>query len=174
MDLRKHLSRSGAIGELTKMGDDLGSNIPLFKALVDIYIEGPYELTHRAAHVINIITARYPQMIQPHLKRIITHLEKPGVHDAYRRNTIRMLQWIELPRIFQGLILDICFRYLQDKKEAIAIKVFSMSVISKIASDEPSLLAELSIILEDQLPYAGPAFRSRAAKVLRAIRARNL
>jgi hypothetical protein len=168
MDFRKRLSKSGAIDELTKMGDGLASNTAAFKALVDIYIEGPYKLTHRAAHVLNVMHARDPSLMGKYLKKIIGHLSTPGVHDAYRRNTIRMLQWIDIPRSLQGWVLDICFSYLQDKKEAIAIKVFSMSVIDKIGQGKPSLLNELRIVVEDQLPYAGPAFRSRARRILKS------
>ncbi|MEJ7645777.1 MAG: hypothetical protein WKF87_14380 [Chryseolinea sp.] len=166
MDLRKRLSKSGAVGELTRIADDLRVDKALFKELIEVYIAGPHGLTHRAAHVINFIAARDPHLLRPHLRRIIKQLDVLEVHDAYRRNTIRMLQWIDIPEYLQGRILDLCFKYLLDKKEAIAIRVFSMSVINRIAQGEDSLTRELKLVVEDQLPYAGPAFRSRAKKVL--------
>lgn len=106
-------------------------------------------------------------MITPYLGKILVKLRKPDVTDAVKRNTVRLLQFIDIPRKYQGAVAELCFQYLENKKEAVAIKVFSMTVLSKIAEDKPELRNELNIIIEDQLPYATSAFVSRAKKILK-------
>ena len=88
---------------------------------------------------------------------------------AIKRNTIRMFQFVPIPAGRQGQIIDIAFHLLQDKRETIAVKVFAMTVLENLSVKSPELGQELRIILEDQLPYAGPAFRSRASKILKRL-----
>ena len=66
----------------------------------------------------------------------------------------------------QGIVADVSFRFLSDPKEPIAVKVFSMEVLFKMAKYQPEIGRELKLIIEDQLPYSGPAFSSRARKVM--------
>lgn len=110
---------------------------------------------------------RHPKLIQPHLKTVLAHLKKPGIHDAVKRNTIRLLQFIDIPKRFHGQVADICFAYLQNNREAVAIRVFSMSVLHQIARQNPELKHELKIIIEDQMPYGSAAFSSRGRKILK-------
>jgi hypothetical protein len=61
------------------------------------------------------------------------------------------------------------FEYLQNPKIAVAIRVFSMTVVANITEGQPDMRRELKLILEDQLPYGTAAFKSRARKVLKQI-----
>ncbi|HEY5749370.1 MAG TPA: hypothetical protein VIU12_25055 [Chryseolinea sp.] len=103
------------------------------------------------------------------MKPLLDFLNKPGIHDAVKRNTLRLLQYSELPKRLHGRVADLCFQYLQSKREPIAVKAFSLTVLQRIVEVQPELGSELKIIIEDQLPYASPAFRSRAMKVLKTI-----
>jgi hypothetical protein len=80
-----------------------------------------------------------------------------------------MFQFVPIPTDRQGQIMDIAFCFLRDKRETIAVKVFAMTVLENLSVDSPELGQELRIIIEDQLPYAGPAFRSRASKILKRL-----
>ena len=140
-----------------------------FKELVDIYLKGPYRITQRAAWPLSIAVEKWPYLIDPHLKNILKFLRKKEVHDAVKRNTMRLLQFIELPKRFRGEVADLCFMYLQDPKVAVAIRVCSMTVLQKVIQDQPDLKTELKMILEDQLPYGSAAFKNRAMKVLRSL-----
>ena len=50
-----------------------------------------------------------------------------------------------------------------------AVRVFSMSVLARIAHDQPELKNELKIMIEDQLPFGSAAFLARARKVLKQL-----
>ena len=112
---------------------------------------------------------KHPELIKPHLKKIIYNLKAPGIHDAVKRNTVRFLQFIEIPKSLHGITLDICFGFLQDKKEPIAIKVFSMTVVANLVKIYPELKGELMAIIEDQMPYGSAGYVSRGKKILKQL-----
>lgn len=169
MDLTRELLRAHTKSQATKIADYVNDNPTRFKVLVDTFLKGPYRITQRASWPLNLCVERKPTLVKPHLKRILRHLQEPGIHDAVKRNTMRMLQFCIIPKALHGSVADLCFQYLQSKKEAVAIKVFAMTVLSNIIEKEPDLKKELKIILEDQLPYASPGFTVRAHRVLKAL-----
>lgn len=170
MDIRKELTREHSRAKTMKIVDYVRDNPTRFKVLVDVFLTGPYRITQRAAWPLSYCAERAPELIIPHLKTILNYLKKPGIHDAVKRNTVRLLQFIEIPKRHQGQVADICFGYLQDPKEPVAIRAFSMTVLASIARQNPDLRQELAILIEDQLPFGSPAFVSRGRKVLKEIR----
>ncbi len=147
----------------------VGKNPVRFKELVNAFLNGPYRVTQRAAWLLSYCVERHPELIKPHLRRIINNLKTPKILDSVKRNTIRLLQFIRIPVSLQGPAATSCFEYLNNPKEPIAIRVFSMSVLSAIAREQPELRKELRIIIEDQMPYGSAAFTSRARAILKEL-----
>lgn len=170
MDIRKALVREHSRSTTMKIVDYVGDSPTRFKVLVDVFLAGPYRITQRAAWPLSYCAEKEPALVIPHLKVILNYLKKPGIHDAVKRNTMRLLQFIDIPKRYQGQVAGICFGYLQDAKEPVAIKAFSMTVLASIARQNPDLRQELAIVIEDQLPYGSPAFVSRGRKVLKEIK----
>lgn len=167
MDLRKEVLKEHSRVQAHKIADYVGSNAQRFEALIEVYLAGPYRVTQRAAWPLSLCVEQHSALIGPHLKKVLDYLKKPGIHDAVKRNTMRLLQLITIPKRNQDQVVNLCFDYLLRKQEPVAVKAFSMTVLSKIIHDKPELQQELKIILEDQLPFATPAFRSRAMKILK-------
>jgi hypothetical protein len=67
-------------------------------------------------------------------------------------------------------LANICFGYLSDPKEPIAVRVFSMTVLANMAKENPELKNEIIPIIEDQLPFGSAGFRSRGTKVLKILK----
>jgi hypothetical protein len=171
MDLTKEILKEHSRVQANKVADYVGDNPFRFKALIDLYLAGPYRVTQRAAWPISICVEHHPELVDPHLKKLLDFLSKPGIHDSVKRNTLRLLQFIIIPKRLHGRVVDLCFRYLIDKKEPLAVKVFSMSLLFDLIKHEPGLRNELKVIIEDQMPYSTPGFVSRGSKVLKAINA---
>jgi hypothetical protein len=169
MDIRRVLLQQHSKANADKIADYVGSNRPRFKQLVMVYLAGPYKITQRAAWPLSICVERYPHLVVPHLRTLLSHLATSGIHDAVKRNTLRLLQFVEIPVRFHGKVIDICFHYLQANQEPVAVKVFAMTVLSRLVKNLPELKKELRLIIEDQLPYASAGFISRARKVMKAI-----
>lgn len=153
-----------------RLVDFIGNDKDRFATLVDAFLYGESRVTQRAAWPLSHVATKHPGLIKPHLKKIISNLKKPGINDAVKRNTVRFLQFIEIPKALHGLVIDICFKLLQDKNEPIAVKVFSMTVLSNLAEHYPEFKSELVIVIEDQMPYGSAGFTSRGKKILKTLR----
>ena len=111
---------------------------------------------------------RHPELIVPYIEPFIAVLEEyPPV--AIRRNIIRLLQAHPIPKYLQGRCANLCFERLLDRKEAIAVKVFAMTVLFNISKEYTELQQELRVVLEDQLEQGSAGFRNRAGKILAQI-----
>lgn len=169
MDLRKEILKGHTKAQKDKIVAYVANDKKRFASLVTVFLNGPYRVTQRAAWPMTYVVESNPKLLTPHLKEILRFLEKEGIHDAVKRNAIRMLQFIDIPKKYHAKVTDLCFRFLSNRKEAIAIRVFAMSVLSKIADAHPELKNELALLIEDEMPYASAAFRSRGRKVLKQL-----
>jgi hypothetical protein len=169
MYLEREILREHTKAQRDRIITYVGQDANRLAELVTLFLKGDYRLTQRASWPLSYIAERHPQLFAPHTKKIVHNLKTPGLPDAVRRNTVRLLQFIKIPAALEGTVAGLCFTFLQDKKETIAVRVFAMSVLAQMARKQPELKNELRIIIEDQLPYAGPAVRSRAVRVLREL-----
>lgn len=148
----------------------VGNDAKRFAELVDVFFKGPYRITQRASWPLSSCVEKHPTLIKPHLKKILHNVLKPGQHDAVKRNTVRLLQYIVVPKSLQGLAADVCFQLLSDPKEPVAIRAFAITVLTNLSKAEPDLKNELIPVIEDQLPYSSPAFVSRAKRALKELK----
>lgn len=169
MDIRKVLEKEHSRKMVSKIVDYVGNNTDRFKALIEIFLDGPYRITQRASWPLSCCIENHPTLLCPHFKDVLDNLRKPGIHNAVKRNTVRLLQFIEIPKRFEGKVADLCFIYLSNRKEPVAIRAFSMTVLAGIAERNPDLKKELKMIIEDELPYSSAAFKSRGMKVLKQL-----
>jgi hypothetical protein len=166
MDIRQELHKNHSNAQARKITDFIGNNPNRFKHLIQVFLEGPYRITQRAAWPLSKCVEKNPYLINPYLNTVLNQLKKQDVHDAVKRNVLRLLQFIEIPKRHHGKVITICYAYLLNKKESIAIHVFAITVLSRLVQHSPPLKNELKVIIEDYLPYASPAFLSRAKKIL--------
>jgi hypothetical protein len=147
--------------------DWIGGSEEHFAELMEIFFDGNTRKNQYAAGLMIHCMDRWSYLLTPYVKRLILNLQKPNLHDAIKRNTVRVLQDVEIPEHLHGTMADIAFAYLQNPSEAIAIKVFSMTIIYNLTKKYPELKEELHFILEEQMPFQSAGFRSRAGKILR-------
>ena len=169
MDLQQELLRNPNKSQVLRIVNYIGNDRQRFQVLVNLFITGPYRLTQRASWPLSICVEKNPALAKPYLKLLLQNLTKEPLHNAVKRNTVRLLQYVNIPERLQGLAADICFKYLLDPKEPIAVRVFSMTVLANIASDKPDLKKELLLVLEDQLPYGSAGFISRARRIIKQL-----
>lgn len=169
MDIRAVLTKSHSKVITDQIVKYVGTSNERFSNLVEVYLKGPYRITQRAAWPLSYCVIENPALIEGHLPKILKFVKQPGNHESVKRNTVRLLQFIEIPKRFHGQIVDMCFGFLTDPKEPIAIKVFSMTVLANLVKGIPELKEELRIIIEDQLPYGSAGFISRGKKVLKEL-----
>ncbi|UZR95514.1 hypothetical protein [Chondrinema litorale] len=169
MNISEALLKEHSKANSLNIAEYIGEDKVRFKQLIEIFIGEEYRLVQRSAWVLSIIAEKHPFLIKPYLSLLVKQLHNPK-HDTVKRNILRILQFIEIPDELMGELADICFNFLTSGKEAIAIKVFAITVLEKIVRQYPELKYELIIIIEDQMPYSSAGFKSRGTKILKALK----
>jgi hypothetical protein len=148
--------------------DYVGNDATRFKALMELFFSEEWLLNQRASWPIPFIVRSHPELIEPYKEKLILNLEHPS-HNAVVRNTIRMFEEIEVPEDLHAKFFDFGINLLRSIKEPVANKVFTMTVLFKIASPYPELLNELKLVIETQIKHEKPGFKSRGRKTLALI-----
>jgi hypothetical protein len=137
-----------------------------FKELMKYFLDDEYRLAQRAAWSVSWAARQKPEMIFPHIKDLVEVLHRKNVHDTVIRNSVRVLQEIEIPEKYQGEVMDACFQFLESPSTAVAIKAFAMTTLFNLSKKYPEIKSELKLIIEDRLEHETAAFKSRAKKIL--------
>ena len=169
MDIEYEILKEHSRSQADRIVAWIGNDRKRFGRLMDLFLRGDYRTTQRAAMTVGICAERHPALIRPYLRQMVSRMEEPGVHIAVRRNVVRILQAIDIPPGLLGTVATLCFRYLAAKDSPVAVRVFAMTVLARIAKDEPDLGRELRLVIEQQFPYGSGGFCSRARKVLKGL-----
>ena len=145
----------------------VGNDQEKFDQLFDLFLHEEYRVVQRAGWPISYCVERHPNLIQKHFTKLLRNLNKKGIHDAVKRNSIRLLQHVEIPEKFHGQVMDICFQYISSPTEAVAIKAFSITVLQNLARQYPEILNEIKLVIEERWDYETIAFKTRAKKLLK-------
>jgi hypothetical protein len=169
MNLEAEILKEHSKRQAVRIASWVGKDKKRFRQLMASFLKGEYRITQRSAWTVNLCADKHPELIRPYLKQMIRRMQEPGVHDAVRRNVIRILQFIEIPEKLLGEVATVCFNYLSSPGEPIAVRVFSMTVLANIVQKQPDLTNELRFVIEQQLSHGSMGFCSRARKVMKMI-----
>ncbi len=144
----------------------VGASQKKFDQLFQLFLHGDSITTQRAGWPLSYAVQNHPQLIDKHFDSLLNNLTRTGMHNAVRRNTMRLLQDINIPEQYQGQAMDIAFNYIIDPKEKAAVKAFSLTVLENMLEEYPEIGPELKLVIEDQWENQTAAFHSRAKKIL--------
>jgi len=137
--------------------------------LMNCFFDEDLRICQHASWPAGMIADQNPKLIIPYLEKMLNNLDTP-LHDAVIRNTFRTLQNLDVPEEIEGLAFEKAYDFLANPQNAIAIRVFAMSVCGNIARKYPELKEELIPLIEEQLPYGSAGFINRGMKVLKALK----
>ena len=166
MNLEFEILKEHSKHQAMKIADWIGGDPKKFAELMGLFLTAEYRVVQRSAWIVSHCAEKHPALIKPWLSKMVKRAGEKNVHDAVKRNVVRVLQFIEIPRSLQGRVANLCFTFLDDPKEPIAVKAFSMTVLAEIAKCEPDLRHEISLVIEQMLPYGSPGIQARARKIL--------
>ena len=93
----------------------VGDDKKKMKALMSFFLDNKWEwrFNQWAAWPVGYIGRKYPKLIIPYFEDLIRVMDNPS-HNAVLRNTIRILEDIEVPEKYEGEIYQRCFVFLND------------------------------------------------------------
>lgn len=166
-NLREEILKEHSKAQCTAIVNWVDTSQQRFDELFKLFLNDEYRVVQRAAWPVSYCVIAHPQFIKKHWAALVKNLQKPNLHNAVKRNSIRLLQDISIPEKYQGSIMDICFNYLQSPTEAVAVKAFSLTVLNNLAKQYPEIIPEVKLILEDQAQCLTAALKVRAREFLK-------
>jgi len=166
MNLREEILKEHSKEHALEIADYACSSKQKFKELMKCFTADDYKLAQRAAWSVSWAARKNPGMMLPYIKELVAVLKKKNVHDAVIRNAVRVLQDIEIPGKFQGEVMDACFQFVESPTTPVAVKAFSLTILSNLLKTYPEIKSELKLIIEERWEQETAAFRSRAKKIL--------
>ena len=167
MNLRETILAVHSKANCTRIVKWIGSNQQRFDELFTLFLHDEYRVVQRAGWPISNLVIAHPQLIQKHFAKLLQNIKKPGIHDAVKRNTVRLLQDITIPKRFHGKVMNLCFDYIISPSEKVAVKAFSLTILENFSNQYPEIKQELKTIIEDRWDFETTAFKSRAGKILK-------
>jgi hypothetical protein len=166
MNLRETILAEHSKANCDRIVKWIGSNQQRFDELFNLFLNDEYRVVQRAAWPVSCVVIDYPVLIQKHFAKLLKNIKKPNIHDAVKRNTVRLLQDITIPKRFHGEVMNLCFNYIASPDEKVAVKAFSLTILDNLSRQYPEIKQELKTIIEDRWDYETAAFKSRARKIL--------
>ncbi len=167
MDIRQVLMSGHSKQRTMAIVEFIGDDPKRFAELMKLFFAGDYRLTQRAAWPMSYCAELHPKLILPYLLKLLACLDREDLHVAVKRNVMRLLQYIEIPKRMTGKVYAHAVDLLDNADEPIAVRAFAMTVAARIAKSEPDLMNELRLIVKKHLPHSTAAFQVRAREILR-------
>ncbi len=168
MNLEKYIKNTLYKEHVSVVVNYIGSDSKRFDNLMKFFFSDDIRLAQRAAWVMSHCVDKQPKLASPYLNKLVKNLYKTD-KDAIKRNTLRILQLMEIPEPIWGELLEKCFEYLESNNEAIAIRVFSMTVAYNISTKVPEIKPELKALIEEIIIYGSAGLKSRGNSILKKL-----
>ncbi len=136
--------------------------------LMECFFSDNLRLCQTASWSVGMIAEKDERLLLPYFGKMVEQLDDPK-HDAIVRNTLRSWQSMNIPEDYEGEVFERCFNYITSPTNAIAIRVFSMTVCYNIGLKYPELLIELKAQLEHCQLEEGKGILSRSRTILRKL-----
>ncbi|HMT09560.1 MAG TPA: hypothetical protein PKA82_16285 [Pyrinomonadaceae bacterium] len=166
MDIRDELLAEHSKSQTAKVVNYVGDDAKRFVELMRLFVGPVYRESQRAAWAVSNCIERHPDLVKPYWKTLIEQLERPDAHVAVRRNVVRLLQFVEIPKRWQGRVFDACFNLFADIQQPVAVRCFSLSVAANIAKGSEALMNELRVVAVQHPETATAGIRSRTRRIL--------
>jgi hypothetical protein len=163
MHLEKALRSEHSKFQTRNIAAWVGSDPRRFAELFALLLGGDRLLSQRAAWVVGDCVEAHPGLIRPHIGALLRNLERPGLHPAIPRHSLRLLQFVTISGVWEGKILEIAMASLGGTAP-VAVKASAMTLIRRLADGYPDILEEARRLIDEQWAEAGPAFRARARR----------
>ena len=146
------------------------NNPEIFKNVLDLAFEDNGVFAMRAARALNLAAVKRPELVRPFLNDIAVKLPtfKTGGVKRCLLKTISERSF-DYDENTLGLLVNICFDWVNDPQEEIAIKVYALEVLYRTSQFHPDLKPELIACIERLMPEASSGIKVRGKRYLKRL-----
>ncbi len=170
MTIRNILEQDPSRRNIDRVANMILKNPEILNETWCLALDNNISVNWRAAWVVEAVWEQRPELIEPYLKNIYTHL--PGFKtDGQKREILKMIAGSSLPENEEelGLLLNYCFERMLDAKESVSVKVYSMDILYNISKIYPEIKPELISSVEHILEEGTPDVKVRGKRILRKL-----
>ena len=139
--------------------------------IVALFLGDDKRVVQRAAAIIMTLADIESQLFAPYMHRLVMHLHHNPT-ETQKRNIVRIVDFVEVPTNLEVEVMNFCFQYLENPKESIAVRAFSMRVLGKLYTKYPEIKEELKTLVEMNLEQnPSPGIINCGNKILKKINA---
>jgi hypothetical protein len=169
MDLKKQLLQSHSKVNCDLVVNWVGDSQQKFDELFQLFLCKEERLVQVSSWPLSYCVEAYPVFIKKYYPILFAIIQKPNNHAAVNRHILRILQFVEIPKKYEGITMNFCFDFIQDITEKTGVKVFSLVILENLVKKYPEIKEELRIILETQLPHESAGVKNRGHKLLKKL-----
>ncbi len=166
MNLREQILKEHSRENCDAIVAWVGNSQKRFDELFSLFTNDEYRVVQRSAWPVSYCVEAHPQFIKKHFSTLLKNIKKLNKPVAVKRNTLRLLQFVNIPKKYHSEVMNTCFKLVQSMEEKPAVKMFCLVILEKLAQLYPEIKPELILIIETQMPYESIAFKSRGRKIL--------
>ncbi len=166
MELRTQLLQAHSKENCNLIVAWVGNNQKRFDELFALFMSNETRIVQMSSWPLSFCVESHPNFIQKHFANLLKNIKRQNHHDAVKRHTLRILQFVKIPKKHQGAVMNMCFYFIQNITEKPTTKVFSLVVLENLSKLYPEIKEELCLIIETQMPHESAGFKSRAKKII--------
>lgn len=165
-EIRNLLLAGNSRSYTDSMVDLIEQKPELFEDFWTLFISIQEPVSRKAAWIISHAAFRIPHLIrEEHLREMV--VSAPGMkHDGKKRNLAKVLTLVKIPEALYGEVLDLCFRWLNDSGESIAVRAYCMDVLLTISIEIPEIRGELVSTIENHMDRFSTGLKNKGGKVI--------
>lgn len=151
---------------------EVGASGKNIASLLDIALYENDPLAWRAAWILDGSDEQFPGLAADYVASIVRAL--PGIKSKGTiRSLLRLLCRYDIGEDEQGILIDLCFKYMVSELYPVAVKVHAMQIVYNHALIYPELKEELITVIMDQVGNNSIGFKSRGLRLIKKLKVKN-
>lgn len=147
------------------------SDISLFDEFMELVYEDKNPVSMRAAWLTFLVAEKYPELVFTHIPRLLEIIPEAKV-DGVRRIGIKLLMlcYADLDEEQLGNLIEISFSFLENPKETISTRAYSLDILLMTTEKYPELIPEFIAVMETIMPEASVGLKHRCRKAMEKVK----
>jgi hypothetical protein len=166
MNIKVELEKDHTRSQALKIANYACLSSKNFKDLMVCFWDADNRIAQKAAWCVSWSAKSKKGFSETYISDFINQVIIPNNKVAIVRNSLRILELLNIPEDFHGELMNACFSFVENPLTAIAIKAFSLTILFNLSKTYPEIQDELICIIEENWDHETPAFKSRGQKII--------